>query len=285
MRYLIVLIAIPLIQLGVSILGQNLSFFQNSFFTVYGLVFLQQVCSVFLPTYFLFHKTNYLPQEEYKSVTLSEVIRFILIGIALQFAGISMNLPINVMLQQMGYAPPSALPMATTLVQFLFQTIVICLTPAVFEEVLFRRMIFNEIKQKSVIAAVCFSALFFAMAHLDFYNLAATFFIGCFLGIARTRGVPLILCIIAHFFVNFSASVLNHILKHPVMGDFAQRYFPLWIFISFVILITIFPKKKETNNLSLKLSNSFFKYTATLLKNPLFYGYLILFTALGVQRL
>lgn len=285
MRYLIVLILMPLIQMGISFIGTELLSLNNSFRNVYGLVFAQQFFAVFLPTYLLFHKKKYLPKKECIGINFSDVSRFIAIGVSLQFVGVAVNLPVSVMLQKMGYSLPKGLPMAKTPIQFFAQTVIVCLTPAIFEEVCFRRMIFSEIRKKSAVAAVLFSALFFAMAHMDFYNFPATFLIGCCFGIARTRNVPLILLIIAHFFVNLSASVLNHLLINPAISGLIQRYFLLWIFLALVILVTIFPKKKENSTPSLKLSKSFFRYLISLLKNPLFYGYCILFVVLGVRQL
>ena len=206
MRYLIVLILMPLIQMGISFIGTELLSLNNSFRNVYGLVFAQQFFAVFLPTYLLFRKQEYLPKKEYIAINFSDVIRFIMIGISLQFLGIAVNLPIGILLQKFGFSAPKGLPIAKSPVQFLAQTVIICLAPAIFEEVFFRRMLFSEIRKKSVVAAVGFSALFFAMAHMDFYNFPATFLIGCCFGIARSRNVPLILLIIAHFFVNFKSN-------------------------------------------------------------------------------
>lgn len=285
MRYLIILILIPFIQLGLSFLGKELIVIHHSFTAIYGLVLLQQVCSVFLPTYLLFRKKRYLPKEEYTGIKFSEILHFAFIGILLQMIGLALNLPLNVLLRKFGCSPPSALPIAKSCFQFIVQIITVCLIPAVFEEVLFRRMIFLEIKQKSSIAAVLFSALFFSMAHIDFYNVPATLFIGCFLGITRVFGAPLILCITTHFFVNFSASVLNYLLEYPMLERIFTLSLPFWFFLAFIIFIKIFPNKKELSDHTCINSKSFIRYTKSLLKNPLFYVFCILFVTLGVNRL
>lgn len=285
MRYLIILILIPLIQLGLSFLGKEFIAIQHSFTAIHGFVLLQQICSVFLPTYLLFRKKRYLPKEEYTGVNFSEILHFAVIGILLQLIGVALNLPLNVLLRKLGCSPPSALPIAKTFLQFMIQSVVVCLVPAVFEEVLFRRMIFLEIKKKSSIAAILFSALFFSMAHIDFYNVPATLFIGCFLGIVRITGAPLILCITAHFFANFSACVLNILLKYPILERIFSLSLPFWVFLSFIIFIKIFPKKKELSEHSFINSKSFIRYIRSLLMNPLFYVFCILFVTLGVNRL
>ena len=85
MRYLIVLILMPLIQMGISFIGTELLSLNNSFRNVYGLVFAQQFFAVFLPTYLLFHKKKYLPKKECIGINFSDVSRFIAIGVSLQF--------------------------------------------------------------------------------------------------------------------------------------------------------------------------------------------------------
>ena len=283
MRYLIVLILMPIIQLGISFVGTELLALESSFQNIYGLAFAQQLFAVFLPTYLLFHKKSYLPKSEISSISMTECLRFAVMGICLQFVGIAANLPISVMLQKMGAPLPPALPMARSFAQFCVQTVVACLCPAIFEEVLFRRMMFLEMRKKSQIAAVCFSALFFSMAHMDFFNFPAMLFIGLCLGIVRTQNIPLIYCIITHFFVNFSASVLNHLLKSQVLNSLFQRYLLLWVAFAFILLVTVFPKKKGTSLSG--SSQKFVRYICSLLKNPLFYIYCIFFAVVGVSRL
>ncbi len=185
MRYFIILILIPLIQFGVSVLGQEFLPAPHSFSIKYLLYFLQQFFAVFIPTYFLFKKESYLTNEECNPQKISNIPRFAMLGICLQFFGIFVNLPLSMMLQKMGFTLPPSIPAAKNLFQFAVQIFAVCLTPAIFEEVLFRRMIFHSIRKKSAIAAVVFSSLFFAMAHFDFFNFPATLFIGICLGMMQ----------------------------------------------------------------------------------------------------
>ena len=285
MRYLIILILIPFIQLGVSFLGQEFLPAPNLFITKYFIYFLQQFFAVFMPTYFLFRKESYLNREECNPKGGANLIRFAILGICMQFLGIFVNLPFSVLLQKFGFSPPPSIAPAESIAQFITQALAICLTPAIFEEVLFRKMIFASIRKKSAIAAIFFSALFFSMAHGDFFNLPATFFIGICLGIARYRGTPLILCIVTHFCVNFSASVLNIILENPTTNDFFLRYFLLFVVLVISLFITLFPKKQKDEELTDLSIIRCGKYILKLLKNPLFYGYIILFIILGVRNL
>lgn len=285
MRYLIILILIPFIQLGISFLGQEFLPAPNSFLTKHLIYFLQQFFAVFVPTYFLFKKKSYLNQEECNVKGISNILQFAMLGICMQFLGIFINLPFSVMLQKTGFTPSPSIPPANSIIQLVIQTLTVCLTPAIFEEVLFRRMIFSSIKKHSGIAAIFLSALFFSMAHFDFFNLPATFFIGICLGIARYRGASLILCIMAHFCVNFSASALNILFENPAINDFFWRYFLLFIILVFTVFVSLFPKKQESEELTESALIRFGTYLLKILKNPLFYGYIILFVILGVRNL
>ncbi len=285
MRYLIILILIPLIQFAVSFLGQEFLPAQNSFSVRYIVYFLQQFFAVFVPTYFLFKKESYLNQEECNPNGISNLFRFAILGICLQFLGIFINLPFSMLLQKMGYSVPPSFAPAKNVGQFLIQVFALCLTPAVFEEVLFRRMIFGTIRKKSGIAAIFFSALFFSMAHIDFFNLPATFFIGICLGIMRYRKTPLILCITTHFFVNISASGLNILLAYPAINDFFLRYFLLFMLVIVILFISCFPQKRKQEVLTDTSLKRLGAYTLKLLRNPLFYAYILLFCVLGVHHL
>lgn len=285
MRYLIVLVFIPLIQFLVSFLGQEFLPAHNSFVIKYGIYFLQQFFAVFVPTYFLFKKESYLTKKELNPGNKLNLLKFAILGICLQFLGIFINLPFNVMLQKMGYVPPPSFQPASSRLQLVIQIFALCVTPAVFEEVLFRRMIYKTIRKKSAIAAVFFSALFFAMAHFDFFNFPATFFIGICLGIMRYRGTPLILCIVAHFFVNFSATMLNIVLANSSANEFFTKYFLLFVFVLGALFLSCFPQKKQEETFTDASAQRFGHYILKLLKNPLLYGYIILFVVLGVRNL
>ena len=285
MRYFIVLIGMPFLQILTAHLFQILVTETDSFLMTYCQIFLQQFIAICIPVLILFHKKAYFPKEEFEVSKPGFYLRCIFLGILLQFIGIAVNFPVSALLQHFGYPLPPSFPNAENLLEFLLQTVVICLTPAIFEEVLFRRMVYHSLNRYSQKAAILFSALFFAMAHFDFHNFAATFTVGLSLGILRHRGAPLILCVITHFFVNFTATLLNHILEIPFAASLMDRYFLLIVFLAVVLLIASFPKKLslESDDTPSEMIES--KPWTNILLQPLLYIYLAIFFILGANNL
>lgn len=287
MRYFIVLIGMPFLQILTAYIFRFFVPDANSFLLTYCRIFLQQTIAVCIPVIFFFRKKSYFPKEEFTVAKPGYYLRCIWLGLLLQFVGIAANLPITALLQHFGFSAPSSLPNAKNILEFMMQIAVVCLTPAVFEEVLFRRMIFDDLAKQSKKAAILFSALFFAMAHFDFHNFAATLTIGLCLGLLRYRGAPLILCVITHFFVNFTASVLNLILEIPVASSLFERYYLLIIFLAVIMIAVSFPKKFTTvyetsKDDALPISK---RHWSKLFLQPLFYLYLVIFFILGVNNL
>ncbi len=287
MRFFIVLIGMPFLQMLTAYLFRLLVPTANSVPLTYCRIFLQQLVAVYIPVLLCFQNKKYFPKEEFSIAKPGYFLRCVWLGILLQFVGIAVNLPLTALLQHFGFSAPSSLSNAKSILEFLLQTAVVCLTPAVFEEVLFRRMVFGDLAKHSQKSAVFFSALFFAMAHFDFHNFAATLTIGLFLGMLRYRGAPLILCVTTHFFVNFTASVLNLVLELPVAASLFARYYLLIIFLAVIMIAISFPKKISSvdevpteNALSIPK-----KHWAKLFLQPLFYIYLVIFFILGVNNL
>ncbi len=283
MRYLIILVCTPVLQFLTAYLSRYIIPETSVFVAHYLKIFLQQFISVCLPVFILFPKKKYFPREEFSVAKPGYFLRCIWLGVLLQFLGIAVNLPLSIALQKFGFTPPPSLSVAKNALQFITQTLVVCLTPAVFEEVLFRRIIFDSIRDYSVKAAVFFSALFFAMAHLDFHNFCATFFIGLMLGLLRAKGAPLILCVTSHFFVNFTASILNIFLQNDFLSSLFSRYSLLVFILAAIFFFLSFPKKLAGSNENMTQEEK--PYLKKLLSNPLFYIYLTTFFIIGVKNL
>ncbi|MBQ7951196.1 MAG: CPBP family intramembrane metalloprotease [Clostridia bacterium] len=289
MRYLIILVCTPILQYGTAQLFRYITpesamlTKTGAFLMQYIKIFLQQFVSVCIPVLILFRKKKYFPRDEFTVAKPGYYFRCIWLGFLLQFIGIAVNLPISVALQTFGFSPPSSLSVAKNALQFMMQTLVVCLTPAVFEEVLFRRIIFDSIRKYSVKTAIFLSALFFAMAHLDFYNFGATFFIGLMLGLLRAKGAPLILCVITHFFVNFTASILNLLLQHDFIASLFSQYSVLLYILAAVFFMLSFPKKMASENEIVHQSAE--SYLKKLFCHPLFYLYITIFFIIGVKNI
>ncbi len=281
MRYFLILIAMPFLQMLVAAVCREFSIPLPYFYKTYCVILMQQITALLIPLLLLYRKKAIPSKQEFSFSNWKEILRFFLLGVCMQMIGTALNLPISILFQKFGYSLPSSFPVANSWFRFLVQTVVVCLTPAVLEEILFRNIIFHHIRKLGTsVSAMWISALLFSMAHFDFFNLVATVFIGIILGYFRKNGIALIYCMITHFSVNFTASCLNLGMKQPVFTDFFDKYLPLVVFLSLVIFFAILPSQKEAVSTEPRGS-----YVKRLLRNPLFYCYILTFVILGVRSL
>lgn len=284
MRYFIVLIGMPFLQKLTAYLFHYFFSEASSLTATYCRLLLQQVVGVYLPVMLCFWKKPYFPKKELLVEKPGYILRCMWLGFLLQFVGIAANFPVTVFLQRLGFSAPSSLPNGNSMITLLLQIVVVCLTPAILEEVLFRRMVYGDLKKQSPKAAVLFSAMYFAMAHFDFHNFAATFIIGLSLGMLRYRGAPLIMCVVTHFFVNYSALILNYLLKIPATASLVDRYFALIVTLAVFLFMLSFPKKLSSQISNEECEGKEHSWKA-FVPHPLFWVYLVIFFLLGVKNL
>lgn len=101
----------------------------------------------------------------------------------------------------------------------LFLSIVsICIIPAVFEELIFRGIVFGGFKNLSLTHACVLGGLIFAIAHFDPQQALYTFFVGtlfCYI-VYRTKSV--LPTMITHFCLNFSQVMLSRMSLEEAAG-------------------------------------------------------------------
>ena len=295
MRYFIVFICMPVIQKIVSrLLGWVTPYLMPLFsitgaasfwLSIFG-VFLKQLIANCLFVMVLYRKERYLPKKELQTNKPGGILYFAAVGFLLQFIGIVCNAVMAVFLKKLGLTVPSSpLMIPQTVWQYTAQIAVACLAPAVFEEVLFRRFVFDHIRGYSRASAVIFSALFFATAHYDFFNFPATFLVGLVLGVFRAGGAPLLYCITTHFATNCCATILNVALENAVIASFFNRYLILIFVLALVFIFLLLPKHKIFCISSEEFCSEKQSYIKALLVNPLFYVYIFCFLVLGVKSL
>lgn len=80
---------------------------------------------------------------------------------------------------------------------------IIALCPAIFEEIIFRGIVFHGLKQQlNKWSVIIISALTFAVMHISFERLFPTFTAGLLLGFIQWRGRSIYLCMLFHFLHN-----------------------------------------------------------------------------------
>lgn len=246
-----------MIQLAFSgIMRHYFPGFSRSHLYPYIQVPLSSVLSIFLPSLLYLKKET----KGYFTDFLQEVkpnmhlIIASLIGLCLQFIGIIANMPMSMLIEKLSGHLSSSIPHTTSAAYFITSILSFALIPALFEEILFRGIIFNYFRQYGNIPAIVVSGILFALMHFSLANFFGTLILGIVFGIMFAKTNRLIYPVISHFVLNLSACVLTYIANFPLVHDFYNAYAPVFIIISFPMLYLLLrtfvrsaPEKKYTD--------------------------------------
>jgi abortive infection protein len=235
------LVLISFLQLAIRFLLDLLfpTLFEVNGFLFFYLAF-STLLSIALPT-FLYMKNEDKPYfcNVYKDVRPDRLLLLtVLLGVVCQFAGMALNLPVISAVTKWIGPISNRVPEITTPGGLLLGIVVMGLIPGVCEEILFRGVIFNAFREYGTKCAVVFSALMFAMLHMDVTNFVGPFVMGIVFGVMAAKTNRLIYPMIAHFFVNTTATVLTYATQFDVFNDFYNDFI---LFIMLASLIAIFP--------------------------------------------
>lgn len=274
------------------------------------------VVTVFLPAYLYLkdEKKSYFT-DCFDNVKMSVLMPLSAgIGICAQYSGIASNLPINYLIYLLGGNTGSNVPSLTSFPLFLIGIAVLCVMPAVFEEVLFRGVIYNHFRQYGTKAAIIISALLFSVMHLDFSNTFGTFLLGIICGIMVKHTNRIIYPMITHFFMNLASAISSYIANFEIVNNIYNDVFLMFVIVSIPLLIYLMGLFKQNavahpyhdqnkhdivNEREIKINeeNSIKIYEhdirennirmafKELFKNPYFYILLIFFIYVGVSKI
>lgn len=127
--------------------------------------------------------------------------------------------------------------------------IVLAVLPAIFEELFCRKAILNSAKRYGNAFAVVFSALVFAIIHMNFGQAIFAFIIGLIFGVIAVKTNSIKITVLLHFLNNAYAALLSIFEGNQIaLGIINNIVIALLIF-SFIILVknvqNIFKIKKE----------------------------------------
>ncbi len=176
---------------------------------------LSQIFVVFLPmnVYLVASEKRvgrYLAIENQKVIT--DVIITALTVISVNILSLYLNYPIIKILN----LENQILQTDNSVYELVINIFVLCIIPAIFEEILFRGILLEElIKKHSLITASVLSSLAFAIIHLDIANIFPQFILGLLLCYIALSTKSVLLPIISHFSNNlFSLLFGENIIKH-----------------------------------------------------------------------
>lgn len=146
-----------------------------------------------------------------KSVSLS--FTTILLALVVFFASLNFINLISDLLSRGLSEPRGTLPISNFF-EFVMTTITFAVLPAVCEELLFRGLIFNGLKNKfNVSLSVIFSALIFALIHFSIFQTVYQFLIGIVLALLVHFTGSIIFSMLFHFVNNFTIVLISYITK------------------------------------------------------------------------
>lgn len=88
---------------------------------------------------------------------------------------------------------------------FIVSIIILALFPAIYEELIFRKLILQFLRKRFPdLAAILLSSLLFAVFHLNILQGITAFIFGIFLAVVAIRTRSMILCIYAHLLNNLA---------------------------------------------------------------------------------
>lgn len=148
-----------------------------------------------------------------------------------------------------------ALKVPSTLTGIVLYVIYLALIPAIFEELLFRKVILNGAKQFGNVFAILFTSILFGLFHQNLQQILGTALIGMVLAIItfKTGDVKTSMCV--HFTNNLFASLIQIIYAQMSNGNITTislvcisivLVILIFAFIGLVLLIKILITKKGT---------------------------------------
>lgn len=93
--------------------------------------------------------------------------------------------------------------------EFLFVVLVVCVTPAITEELLFRGLVQSSLERASKpLRAAVWTGLIFGLFHFNPFSIVPLVILGCFFGFLRLRSKSMIIAMTVHFLNNAIAVIV-----------------------------------------------------------------------------
>lgn len=196
-------------------------------------IFVQQIFGVFAPVFIYFEfikKERYIEKSDIK-IKIYDVPILFFAGFCMQFFGSFINYPVILLLDKLSVTAPKmeSVPEDSRIFIYIF---LICVLPAIFEEVLFRKLTFSVLSKYGKIKALTASAVIFGLIHFNIYSVVPLTLAGFILTFIIFKGYPLIYTMLFHFLMNFSGIIFDFITRSDKASAIINNYFLLFGLIS-----------------------------------------------------
>ncbi len=210
-------------------------------FLWFGVLFslVSQFC--FIGIFFIYNKFNRIQIKacgiNFKKTNWRTCVISALIGIVFIFGFIGLiNFCFGALFKQIGISTESVFNIPLDTVGWYFICIlVMCVIPAICEELIFRGMIFKGLRNHySSIASILLTGLLFALIHQNIVQFIYPFIMGCVLALVMERTNNLIYPILIHFFSNLTTVTLEFLSN---IGVINLNFNITWYFVVICVIL------------------------------------------------
>lgn len=200
---------------------------------------------VFLLVYFCYNKTNRIKQT---SCNLSFKKAKVWTSLLSVFVGIVCVLGFMLLIEgsfgtlfKVVGLKQSNLGLPINSVGWLFVNLLVCgILPGICEELLFRGMIFQGLKERfSSLQSIFLSAILFALIHQSVMQFIYPFILGCILAFVMEKTNNLLYPILIHTFNNFTTIIISYLQKTNVISIPFESMTWWLILISIVVAVAV----------------------------------------------
>lgn len=226
----------------------------------------------FIVTFFVFNSIGKFNIKRASKLNfnfnLISLIIAVLIGFIALFGFNNIILCFDALLQKLGHHTASMPLPLDNVGWFLINVVLLCILPAICEELIFRGVILNGLRQYGKWTAIIGSALLFALIHGNIDQLLYPFLLGIVLGLIVDTTNSTIPSIFVHYFNNLIVVALNFLSPDntPVTIDFNFVVLSvIYFFIAIILIFGLFSilkavKNKKTNSKNSNITIEEFEY-------------------------
>lgn len=174
----------------------------------------------------------------------------VLLGLGIFFFALLPNYGVQKLIALLGKTPQVTVPDLTSPVSCVVAAIVICVLPAIGEELVFRKVFVDGFSKYGKINAVIISGVLFGLSHLNLAQTIHQIFLGCILSFLYVKTKNITLTAIIHFINNFLALFLTRFTGEEIWKNLVTLGICCAIgavFIALNIIYLIKRKPKITN--------------------------------------
>lgn len=176
----------------------------------YYMMFLTQLIPIFIPSvlYLWFHKAGFKAIKRDKMINIADLLVIIILSFAVN---IVVNHFLCMPIYKLFQSSSGAQAYTHTGFEFVSDIFVICIIPAMFEEVLFRGIAFSEYEKiYGTKKAIIFCAVVFSLMHGSMVAIIPQFLIGLYLTYIVFRTNSLYAGVIGHFVINLTTLLMQN---------------------------------------------------------------------------